>query len=178
MRTLSRVASNHTTVAWTKFKPASFRRWLVIRPYRPLVMPPLLGVVMTVCTVISVLSSAARRSGIRRWRLCVHRPCRSGSTDSIPHCYHPAKAAVGKYPVLWSRPWFPADRFRGNPGMRRTIDPAPFCFPDHRYQRYYFLRSVSADLKVFALSSPPKCGCDVNSAAQVLQVAKLNKYDG
>ena len=33
-----------------------------------------------------------------------------------------------------------------------------------------------ADLIKFALSSPPKCGCDVNSAALVLQVAKFNKY--
>ena len=34
-------------MAWTKWKPASFRRWLLSRPYRPLVKPPLLGVVLT-----------------------------------------------------------------------------------------------------------------------------------
>ena len=32
-------------------------------------------------------------------------------------------------------------------------------------------RSTSVVLKVFTLSSPPKCGCDVTSAAESMQVA-------
>ena len=43
------------------------------------------------------------------------------------------------------------------------------------FQLADFQRIVSVVLKRFAFSSPPKCGCDVNSAALVLQVAKLHK---
>ena len=62
--------------------------------------------------------------------------------------------------------------------MRRTVDPAPSCNPDRRNQKYGYLRTASAAQIVVALSSPPKCGCDVNSAAGIYQVAKFAKYAG
>ncbi len=55
-------------------------------------------------------------------------------------------------------------------------DPVLFGNPGRRSQRYGSLHSVSVDPKVVALSSPPKCGCDVAPAARLLQVAMFTKY--
>ena len=69
-------------------------------------------------------------------------------------------------------------RARGILRRPGTTDPAPPGYPDHRCQSYSSPRSASVVLKGFALSSPPKCGCDVTSAAKSMQVAKFTKYAG
>ena len=132
----------------------------------------------SVCSVILVLSSAEIHNRSRRWKLCVRRPRRSGSIGSRPHCCPPAIAVLNKRPVLWSRPWFPGDRFRGILRRLGIADPAPFDNLDRPSQRCCSLHIASAVPKRVALSSPPKCGCDVTSAAESMQVAKFTKYAG
>ena len=69
----------------------------------------------------------------------------------------------------------PADRFRGILRRLGTTDPAPFGNPGRRCQWCGLPRIASAVAIKFALSSPPKCGCDVNSAVESMQVAKFHK---
>jgi len=59
-----------------------------------------------------------------------------------------------------------------------TTDPARSCNPGLQNQKYGSRRIVSKDPKMVAMSSPPKCGCDVNSATESMQVAKFTKYAG
>ena len=70
------------------------------------------------------------------------------------------------------------DRLRGILRSLGIADPALFGNPGRRSQMYGSQRTVSVALKRFAFSSPPKCGCDVNSAAKSMQVAKFTKYAG
>ena len=70
------------------------------------------------------------------------------------------------------------DRIRGYPGKCRKADPVQFCNPGLQNQKYGSRRIVSKDPKMVAMSSPPKCGCDVNSAAKSMQVAKFTNYAG
>ena len=88
---------------------------------------------------------------------------------------HPSQKAMVVFPPQSSNA---PDRLRGILHRLGITDPVQFYNLGRRSQRCGFQRSVSVVLKRVAFSSPPKCGCDVNSTAEGMQVAKFTKYAG
>ena len=70
------------------------------------------------------------------------------------------------------------DRLRGILHRLGITGPVQFYNLGRRSQRCGSRRSASVVLKMVASSSPPKCGCDVNSAAEGMQIAKFTEYAG